>query len=339
MWVAHGKLIDADMFSLRDNSFLSSTLASVFQVITSSIGKLLTASLLLTEPEEESHLLDELVTLAKTVLAKSKSPSSNTPMLTFVEKVVDQHGAERNDTIHIMIKDLILVAYEAILSVAKADGCEVPQHIAATIFKTLSSCAKKCPLLLLTIAREGKEPGEVIHSCIEASPQTLKSNEPDAITTTVSFLAMLISALKSISLESLDDGQKQVIVPVMDYINRSFRGEILISLVTSSCCGILPLDAVADFASLIQQILFPSQWHDVEASVTAAFVTNQILLGDEVKTVAIATFKRCTTSEYPTSAFADMITDMWCMHQTDDTGAIASGEAVLQFVKKFSNER
>ena len=291
------------------------------------------------ESEEELPLLNELVALAKTVLAKSKSPSSTAPMLTFIETVVDQHGAERNDTIHKMVKDLVLVAYEAILSASKATGCENPQLIATTMFKTLSSCAKRCPLLLLTIARDGKEPGEVIHSCIKASLQTLKSNEPDAIVTTVSFLVMLISALKSISLESLDDGRRQVIAPVIDYINRSFRGELLISLVTLSCCGILPQDAVVDFASLIQQILSPSQWQDVEASITAAFLTNQFLLGDEVKTVAIATFKRCTGSEYPTSAFADMISDMWCMHQTDDTGAIAGGEAVLQFVKKFNNDR
>eukprot|EP00985_Skeletonema_marinoi_P032421 scaffold39130_cov139-Skeletonema_marinoi.AAC.4 len=308
-------------------------------VVTSSIGKLLTESLLLVESEEELPLLNELVALAKTVITKSTSSSSVAPMLTFVEQVVDQHGTKRNDAIHNMIKDLILVSYEAILSSGKAEGSEHSQLIAATMFKMLSSCAKRCPLLLLTIARDGKESGEVIHCCMEASPQTLKSNEPDAIVITIRFLAMLISALKSISLESLDDGQKQLLVPVIDYINRSFRAEILISLVTLSCCGILPLDAVTDFASLIQQILSPSQWQDVEASISAAFCTNQFLLGDEVKTVAIATFKRCIESKYPASTFADMITDMWNMHQTDDTGAIAGGEAVLQFVKKFSKDR
>ena len=312
---------------------------SAFQVVTSSISKLLTDSLLLIESDEESPLLNELVALAKVVITNSKSLPSVVTMLTFVEMVVDKYGANGNAAIHGMVKDLILVSYDAMLRTGKAEGSEHSQLIAATMFKTLSSCAKRCPMLLLTIARDGKEPGEVIHSCIEASPQTLKSNEPDAIITTMRFLAVLISALKSISLESLDDERRQVIVPVIDYINRSFRAEILISLVTLSCCGILPLDTVVDFTSLIHQILTPSQWQDVEASISAAFSTNQFLLGDEVKAVAIATFKRCTASEYPTSAFADMITDMWCMHQTDDTGAIAGGEAVLQFVEKFSKDR
>ena len=312
--------------------------ALVFQVVTSSIGTLLSESLLLIESEEELPVLNELVVVAKTILAKSKSSASVAPMLTFVEKVVDRHGSKQNDASQDMIKDLILVSYEAILSSDKSEGSDNSQLIAATMFKTLSACAKRCPLLLLTLARDGNEPGEVIHSCIEASPRTLKANEPDAIMSTVMFLAMLISAMKSISPESLDDGQRQVIVPVIDYIHKSARADILISLVISSCCGILPLDVVSDFASLIQQILSLSRWQDVEASISAAFCTNQFLLGEEVKTVAVATFKRCTDSEYPTSKFADMITDMWHMHQTDDTGAIAGGEAVLEFVKKFSKD-
>lgn len=290
------------------------------------------------ESEEESPLLNEFVELAKTVLAKSKASATVAPMLIFVEKVVDQHGTKRNDAIQKMIKDLILVSYEAILNCSKTEGTDASLLVAATMFKTLSACAKRCPLFLLTLARDGNEPGEVIHSCMEASPRTLKANEPDVTMSTVRFLAMLISALKSIPPESLDDRQRQVIVPVIDYINKSARADILISLVISSCCGILPLDVVADFASLIQQILSSSQWQDVEASISAAFCTNQFLLGDEVKTVAVATFKRCTDSKYPASTFADMITDMWHMHQTDDTGAIAGGEAVLQFVKKFSKD-
>ena len=315
----------------------------MFQAVTTSIGKLLTDSLSLYESEEELPLLNELVALAKTVLAKSNSSASVAPMLSFVEKVVDQHGAKaepafQNKTIQSMIKDLILMSYAAILSSSKAEGDDNTQVIAATMFKPLSACARRCPLLLLTLARDGNEPGEVIHSCMEASPRTLKANEPDAILSTVRFLHMLISALKSISPESLDDRQKQEIMPVIDYINKSAQADILISLITLACCGILPLDTVADFSSLIQQILLTSQWQDVEASISAAFCTNQFLLGDDVKAVAIASFKSCTGSKYPTSTFADMITDMWHMHQTDDTGSIAGGEAVLQFVKKFSKD-
>ena len=278
--------------------------------------------------------------LAKTVLAKSNSSASVAPMLSFVEKVVDQHGAmaepaHQNETFQNMIKDLILVSYAAILSSSKAEGNDNSQLIAATMFKTLSACAKRCPLLLLTLARDDSE---VIHSCMEAYPRTLKAHESDALLSTVRFLHLLISALKSISPESLDDRQKQTIMPVISYINKSVQGDILISLVTLSSCGILPLDTVAEFVSLIQQILAVSQWQDVEASISAAFCTNQFLLGDEVKAVAVASFKRCTESQCPTSTFEECISDMWHMHQTDDTGAIAGGEAVLEFVKKFSKD-
>jgi len=303
-----------------------------------SIGRLLTDSLSLYESKDDMPLLNEIVTLAKTVLARSKSVASVVHTLSFVEKVIDEHGASafQNETIKNMIKDLILVSYEAIVSSGKAEGRDNIQVIATTMFKTLSACARRCPLLLLTLGRDGSEPGEVIYSCMKASPRTLTANEPEAILSTVSFLHLLFSALQSISPESLDGEQNQVIMSVIDYINKSARADVLISLVTSSCCGISPLDVVADFASLIQQILFHSKWQDVETSINAAFCTNKFLLGEEVRAVAIASFRSCTESSYPISTFADMITDMWQMHQTDDTGAIAGGESVLQFVTKFS---
>ena len=304
----------------------------MIQDIASSIGKLLTSSLFLIKSAEDLSLLNELVALAKTVLSKSKSSSSVVQMLTFVEKVIDLY--ELNDTTHLMIKDTLLLSYDAILRTEKAEGADNAQFIVATMFKPLSACAKRHPLLLLTLARGDKEVGEVIHSCIEASPCVLKSNEPDIIKVTLNFLAVLKSSLESISIQSLEDEEKKVIVPVIDYINRSFRGDILISLVTLSCCGICL--HLSKFSSLIQQILFSSQWQDVEASISAALCTNQFLLGDEVKRVAVTTFERCTRNKYPASTFTDMITEMWNMHQTDDTGAIAGGEAVLQFVKKFN---
>lgn len=305
----------------------------MIQDIASSISKLLTSSLFLIKSAEDLSLLNELVALAKTVLSKSKSSPSVVQMLTFVEKVIDLH--DLNDTIHLMIKDTLLLSYDAILRTESLEGVGNAQVIVATMFQPLSACAKRHPLLLLKLAREDKEAGEVIHSCMEASPCVLKSNEPDVVKVTLDFLVVLISELHSISIQSLEDEERKIIVPVIDYINRSFRGDILISLVTLSCCGVLPLDALSKFSSLIQKILISSQWQDVEASIRAALCTNQFLVGDEVKRVAVTTFERCTGNEYPASTFADMITDMWNMHQTDDTGAIAGGEAVLQFVKKF----
>ena len=38
------------------------------------------------------------------------------------------------------------------------------------------------------------------------------------------------------------------------------------------------------------------------------------------------------------ASFGKIVLDMWEMHQTDDTGGIAGGEAVLDFVQRYKNK-
>mmetsp|Transcript_1798 Transcript_1798/g.3860 ORF Transcript_1798/g.3860 Transcript_1798/m.3860 type:complete len:1156 (-) Transcript_1798:61-3528(-) len=310
------------------------------EVIATSIGQLLTNSLSLYGSEMELPLLIEITGLAKISLSavvKAKSPPSLVPFLSFMQKFIHLHGSKiepnpRNNAIHEAIqnvaKNLMLMSYEGVRN-------DVTQVVASPMFDTLSTCAKQCPIFLLILSRDSQPDGEVIRSSIEAAPMTLKSNEMDIVLSTVRFLKELVSSLASISLETLQEGQRQAIEPVVENIKRAIQTDVIITAVTSACVGMSPPEVLEPLTNLIRVIFMFSQWSDIEASVSAAINCGQFQLGDEAKLVALKNFKKCTMSEYTTANFGNMISDMWSMHQTDDTGSIAGGEAVLEFAQRY----
>jgi len=318
-----------------------------YEVIATSIGQLLTDSLSLYGSEEELPLLLEITGLAKTslsVVAKAKNPTSLVPLLSFMQKFMYLHGSNIepsprnnaiNEPIQVMAKNLMLISYGAVRSCKTSQDNDVSQGIASPMFDTLSSCAKKCPIFLLTLSRDSQPLGEVIRSSIESAPMTLKSNEMDIVLSSINFLKELVSSLTSLSLEALGEVQRDAIVSVIASIKHAVQTDVIITAITSTCVGISPREVLQPLTDLMRVILMFSQWSDIEASVSIAINCGQFQLGDEAKSVALQAFKKCTESEYITANFRKMISDMWEMHQTDDTGTIAGGEAVLDFVQRY----
>lgn len=113
---------------------------------------------------------------------------------------------------------------------------------------------------------------------------------------------------------------------------------MLATVVTSACIGISPPEVLEPATNLIQKILLFSQWPDIEASVSAAINCGKFQLGDDAKSVAIEAFRTCTMSKHTTANFSSIIAEMWNLHQTDDTGSIAGGQAVLDFVQKYQKK-
>ena len=150
-------------------------------------------------------------------------------------------------------------------------------------------------------------------------------------------MSIQASSLSSISLESLDEEQRQAIEPIVGTIKNALQTDIIITAVTSACAGISPPEVLKPMTDLIRVILRLSQWSDIEASVSAAINCVQFQLGDKAKSVAFEAFKMSTVSEYTPANFGKMVADMWNMHQSDDTGSIAGGEAVLEFVQRYKN--
>mmetsp|Transcript_28212 Transcript_28212/g.51399 ORF Transcript_28212/g.51399 Transcript_28212/m.51399 type:complete len:268 (-) Transcript_28212:308-1111(-) len=243
-----------------------------------------------------------------------------------------------NEPIQVMAKNLMLISYEAVRSCKTSQHDDVSQGIVAPMFDTLTSCAKKCPIFLLSLSRDSQPVGEVVRSSIETAPAALKSNEMNVVLSSIRFLKELVSSLTFLSLESLDDAQRDAISSVIAIIEHAVQTDVITTAITSTCAGVSPRDVLEPLTNLMRVILTLSQWSAIEASVSAAIDCGQFQLGDEAKSVAFETFKVCTESEYVSANFGKMILVMWEMHQNDDTGSIAGGEAVLDFVQKYKKQ-
>ena len=178
---------------------------SIPQTIATSIGHLLTESLFVYGNEEELPLLLEITGLAKIALravVKSKNSSSLAPLLKFMQKFMSLHGSKiepsprnnaTNEPIQVMAKNLMLISYEAVRYCSKASADD--DVIASHMFQTLSACAKRCPVFLLTLSRDSQPTGEVIRSSVDTAPATMTSNEMDVVLSSIGFLKELVSLI------------------------------------------------------------------------------------------------------------------------------------------------
>jgi hypothetical protein len=132
----------------------------------------------------------------------------------------------------------------------------------------------------------------------------------------------------------MGDDQVKKIAPVVENIKHSIQTSVLVTATTSAIAGTsLPM-VVEPLTNLIELIMLLSQWCDIESSVATAIDCGQFHLGDEAKSVIMDAFRRRSLRQY-VGNFGNLIVDAWKLHQIDDTGSIASGEAVFEFVQKY----
>jgi hypothetical protein len=167
---------------------------------------LLKDSLFIYRSANDSPLLQEICALAKSVA--TKNPSTLPAFLSFVQNVTELHGHKaeikpnldsESIAIGAIVKELMVTSYENVMSFSthqKQQPLSTPDDksdIMSSMFKTLSACANKCPILLLTVARDGQTAGELVLSSVQASPGTLKAAEFEVSFSTINFLRVLVS--------------------------------------------------------------------------------------------------------------------------------------------------
>ena len=143
--------------------------------------------------------------------------------------------------------------------------------------------------------------------------------------------------MTSISLEVLNAEQIAAITPIIESFKTVIQKDILSTIVTVSCVGIFQPEVLGPMTSLVEVILTFSQWKDIEASVSSSIDLESFQMGNEAKKVIYQAFQRSTNSKHTSPNFAKMIEEISHMHQTDDNGSIAGGEAVLQFIEKYKS--
>ena len=141
----------------------------------------------------------------------------------------------------------------------------------------------------------------------------------------------------SLSLEGLNAEQTAAVTPIIESIKAAIQKDILSTIVTVSCVGMAQPEVLGPMTSLLEVILTFSQWQDIEASVSSSIDLESFQMGNEAKKVVYEAFQRSTNSKHTSPNFAKMIEEISFMHQTDDNGSIAGGEAVLQFIEKYKS--
>ena len=146
--------------------------------------------------------------------------------------------------------------------------------------------------------------------------------------------------MTSTSIDGLNEEQIVDVKLVVDSdsIRLVIEKDVLSTIVTVSCVGMAHQpEVLGPMTSLLEVILTFSQWKDIEASVSSSIDLESFQMGNEAKKVIYQAFQRSTNSKHTSPNFAKMIEEISHMHQTDDNGSIAGGEAVLQFIEKYKS--
>eukprot|EP00568_Trieres_chinensis_P003772 CAMPEP_0183311686 /NCGR_PEP_ID=MMETSP0160_2-20130417/38383_1 /TAXON_ID=2839 ORGANISM="Odontella Sinensis, Strain Grunow 1884" /NCGR_SAMPLE_ID=MMETSP0160_2 /ASSEMBLY_ACC=CAM_ASM_000250 /LENGTH=75 /DNA_ID=CAMNT_0025476335 /DNA_START=143 /DNA_END=367 /DNA_ORIENTATION=+ len=70
---------------------------------------------------------------------------------------------------------------------------------------------------------------------------------------------------------------------------------------------------------------------EAEASTVMALQQEHFRVGNEARNAALIIFASCARGTYPMTSLLDFTADLWQLHQTDDTGAVAGGDEVIRF--------
>jgi len=327
------------------------------EVVAEAIGRLLSDSLWLYKSVEELSFLRELSNLAKTSMlgiAKTNKPTSLPSLLLFVKTMVELHGQnaetslqtnDENSFCREIVVDLIMVSYEAVRlcprldvtngsSDASTQGSNTSTDLVSSMFATLSSCAKHCPRLLVVLAKDDQPLGELLRLSVEAAPDALKAREVEVALSAVAFLEMLITSASCLTFDDFEDTKKSAALSALHRTMSIIHTNVLASSLVS-VCEAASQEVVGPTINLIKSILKHSQWDQIEGSIGSALNSNQFKLGDAAREIMFDNLKQCSMNGYPPANFDGIIAEIWQMHQTDDTGAIAGGEAVAEFVKRY----
>ena len=128
----------------------------------------------------------------------------------------------------------------------------------------------------------------------------------------------------------------QLIGTLVDGVIAKVRRGVITTLITG-ICGIFPCDFIDPTAGLLHVIFKTSPPEEAEASTVTALQQEQFRVGDEARNVTMVVFANCARGTYPLSNFMEFIADLWQLHQSDDTGAVAGGDEVIRFCKKYSH--
>jgi len=226
------------------------------------------------------------------------------------------------------------------LSGAHGRLAKSPDEISA-VFSMLATCVARCPVLLVRLSAvpgaggpDQDDPSLFIGS-VDAAAASLSEKEADVARSAMFFLKSLIEMRASSDPSS---SRSQLIGSAADGAITRVRRVVILTLVTG-ICGIFPREVIEPAAGLLAVILKISPPEEAEASSVEALGQEQFRMGDEAREASLHVLANCARGTCPLSTLTEFADDLWQLHQCDDTGAVAGGDEVIRFAKKYRIQR
>jgi len=210
------------------------------------------------------------------------------------------------------------------------------------IFLVLAACLRRCPVLLIQL-NGGQERGNIFVRSVEAAAITVSDKEIDTVRSAITFLTAAIK-LSDIKCPQGTDSpwtltanasRWKAIGPTVDDSISRVRGDV-ISRLLCGACGVMPRETLDRAAELLHSILLMSSNEESETAIMSSLRQEYFMLGDEAVAVTVKVLSLCANGSASPSLLMELFSYLWQLHQSDDTGAVAGGEAVEKFKLKFS---
>ena len=112
----------------------------------------------------------------------------------------------------------------------------------------------------------------------------------------------------------------------------SMQGSLITSLI-SGAFGSFPREILDPAANLLFVVLQQTPPDVAEFASTAALGNAKFLLGDSARVATLTAIGKCKKGCQPVSFMMSLFEELWRIHDTGEN--VASGDAVMQFTKKF----
>jgi len=209
------------------------------------------------------------------------------------------------------------------------------------MFSLLTICVERCAILLIQLpSNPGNDrEGEGLFTLsVETAASCIHEKEVDVARSSMIFLKTVIDLKGSLSQDTTGSESNvtraRLIVPVMDSAIQRVREDVFMCLITGAC-GVFPREVLDPAASVLFSLLRILSAEDAEALSAAALNQKQFLLGQEAQLVVLTVLGRCSKGTVAPSVLMDCFADLWQMHQGDDAGAIAGGDVIMDFARKY----
>lgn len=212
-------------------------------------------------------------------------------------------------------------------------------------FSILTSCINRCPTLLIHLRfRSELEDDGIFVRSVDTAASAINEKESEVSRSAMIYLKSVImlesscrnkgNVLPTSELQTIRNGLN---LPSLTKSVGSVRKGLILCLITGAC-GVFQQELIDPAASLLYLILSTAPPSEAEQYSSEALRQEKFALGENARNTTLIILGKCAQGTAAQSHLMDALADIWQMHQSDEAeGAIAGGDAVTNFVQKYSS--